>query len=88
MSFDQSNNPTVMATPPAPPAAPRGFNPGQVEPPKKKKTWLIILIIVLVLCCCCLLVGAAGYWMYQNGAIKSDFQFNFDDFSYLLPYLA
>ncbi|MCC6147470.1 MAG: hypothetical protein IT308_07875 [Anaerolineaceae bacterium] len=89
MSFDQSNNQTVMATPPTPPIEPRKFNPDTVgEPPKKKKTWLIIVIILLLLCCCCLLLGFAYYWASQNGAIDTDFQFDLDDFSYFAPYLT
>lgn len=89
MSFEQTNDPTVMATPPVPPVEPPAFTPPPAgEAPKKKKTWLIILIIVLVLlCCCCLFIGGLGYFIY-SGAGDINFDFDLDDFSYLTPFLS
>jgi hypothetical protein len=90
MSFEQSSDPTVMATPPVPPYEPPGFSPNfESQPPKKKKTWLIVLIIILlVLCCCCLLIGGAGYWLYTNGMMDTNFNFDLGEFSRFTPYLT
>lgn len=89
MSFEQSPDPTVMATPPAPPYEPPVFDPNaESQPPKKSKTWLIVLIIVLLLCCCCLVIGGGAYWAYNSGALDANFEFNLDDYTRFVPYLA
>lgn len=62
------------------------------EVPAKKKMsgWLIALIVIVVLCCCLAIV--VGLIISLSGTLLSDlptdFNFDMDDFQYLLPFGA
>ena len=72
------------------PVTPDLVTPGMPVKKKGMSGWLIALIIVVVLCCC--LAVVVGVVVALSGSVLSDlstdFNFDMDDFQYLIPFGA